>query len=152
MNTSYLGVHLHHELVEHFVPVLLMPCHLIQQILDHFVELLQGGIKLAAADFASQGNLVSFLAREKNEREERGRSSTGSRARKRCAFLFHSLMWNHKKLCLPTKETLPSPTVRTRVLQAMAVSFVLAIILHPFPLIGSFLTEADTALVFQKSL
>lgn len=60
-----LVVHLYQELVQHLLPVLLLPAHLSHQLLHHVVQLLRGGVKLDSAHFARQGALVGFLPRER---------------------------------------------------------------------------------------
>lgn len=64
----HLAVHLCQELVQKFLPVLLLSTHLGHQLLHHVVELLCGGIKLDPAYFGCQSTLVGFL----RERTARG--------------------------------------------------------------------------------
>lgn len=61
----HLAVHLHQELVQHLLPVLLLPAHLRHQLLHHVVQLLRGGIKLDTAHFGRQGALIGFLPRKR---------------------------------------------------------------------------------------
>lgn len=57
----HLAVHLRQELVQKFLPVLLLSAHLGHQFLHHVVQLLGGGVKLDPAHFGRQGALVCFL-------------------------------------------------------------------------------------------
>lgn len=57
----HLAVHLRQELIQKFLPVLLLPTHLGHQFLHHVIQLLCSGIKLDPAHFGRQGALVGFL-------------------------------------------------------------------------------------------
>lgn len=57
----YLTVHLSRELVDDFVPVLLLVAHPVQQLVEHVVELLCHRLKLQTAHFALHSRLICFL-------------------------------------------------------------------------------------------
>jgi hypothetical protein len=57
----HLAVHLCQELIQKFLPVLLLSAHLGHQFLHHVVQLLCSGIKLDPAHFGCQSALVGFL-------------------------------------------------------------------------------------------
>lgn len=57
----HLAVHLRQELVQKFLPVLLLSAHLGHQFLHHVVQLLGGGVKLDPAHFGRQSALICFL-------------------------------------------------------------------------------------------
>lgn len=58
---TYLTFHLSREFVDDFVPVLLMTGHLVQQLVEHGVELLCRRVKLQTAHFALQSKFICFL-------------------------------------------------------------------------------------------
>lgn len=57
----YLTVHLSGELVDDFVPVLLLAAHPVQQLVERVVELLRHRLKVQTAHFALQSRLICFL-------------------------------------------------------------------------------------------
>lgn len=57
----HLALHLSGEFVDHFVPVLLLTGHLVQQLEEHGVQLLGRRVELQAAHFALQSRFIGFL-------------------------------------------------------------------------------------------
>lgn len=60
-DSIHLTLHLCGEFVDDFVPVLLLARHLVEQLVEHGVELLRHRVKLQAAHFALQSRFICFL-------------------------------------------------------------------------------------------